>query len=77
MPAQMVWIVCDKCGKPSPLGMAMDEVALENEHNSFRGNRSWCQHCGKIVLWRKGELLPETVVIEKFGEGRRYRMLRS
>lgn len=67
MPVQPVYVVCDKCGKPMPSGIAADDATLADTSNTFRNNQTQRPSCGHMVLWSKAELWPESVVKEQFG----------
>jgi len=64
MAAELIYVVCDQCGRPFPSGVAATMEALES--GTFRNNKSQCSHCGNMVLWSKAEVWPESVLREKF-----------
>jgi hypothetical protein len=66
MAVEPVYVVCDRYGKPTPTGMAMDLGTLTNNTNTFSNNRTQCSHCENLILWSKAELWPQSVVDEKF-----------
>jgi len=66
MSVEPVYLVCDKCEKPTPSGIAGDPATMADKSNAFSNNRSRCTHCGNIILWSKAELWPESVIRERF-----------
>ena len=66
MSTETVYVVCDKCNKPTPSGLAADPATLADPSNTMRNNQTQCKHCGNMVLWSKAELWPESVARERF-----------
>ena len=66
MPSELVYLICNVCGKPTPSGIAADPETLANTSNTFRDNVTECSICGNPILWSKAELWPESVVKEHF-----------
>jgi hypothetical protein len=62
MESEMVYVVCDRCQKPTASGISADTQTLADVSNTFRDNQTSCSHCGHMILWSKAELWPLSVV---------------
>ena len=67
MASEPIYVVCDRCGKPTPCGISADLATIQNPTNVFRNNRTKCPHCEveHWILWSKAELWPESVALGK------------
>jgi hypothetical protein len=61
-----VYVVCDKCGKPTGSNLPIDPMAIAYMRNYFGNNKTWCSHCGHVILWSKAELWPLSVASKMF-----------
>lgn len=65
MAIEPIYVVCDKCGKPTPSGIAADIKTIQDPTNVFSDNVTTCQFCGHPNLWSKAELWPESLAKQK------------
>ena len=66
MAVERVYVVCDKCHKPTRTEAATELEALADANDIFRNNETRCSRCGNLILWSKAELLPESVARKRF-----------
>ena len=66
MAIERVYVVCDKCQKPTRTEAVAEPETFADTSNLFRNNETRCPRCGNLILWSKAELLPESVARKRF-----------
>lgn len=65
MAIEKLWVVCDRCGKPTPSGVSADPTEAQKPNWIFRNNMTQCPNpsCkGHMILWSKAEIWPESQI---------------
>ena len=66
MAIEPVYIFCYKCGKPTSTGFAADSETLADTTTLMHDTRTSCMYCSNMILWRKAELWPESVIRARY-----------